>query len=729
MLRRGPILLAALLAGSSLGSAAAGDGRFEVLGLGGGGGMFTPSSSPANPKLLLVSCDMSGSYRSLDGGGSWAMIDSMQLRESRGCRPLFAGKAIYWVLGGELRVSRDDAATWASACAGAAPWGKSAVTRLTWLPGDPPLLIVGSGAGVHVRAEGGGRWRAGPAEAGACGGLAAAGETVLAAVNDKLWTTANRGKSWQQRTAAPAGGKRIVALAAGAAGRRLVAYAVAESVGVLRSRDGGASWGAVLRPAAGARGGLVDVVMPPAQTRVAYACSRKEIFRTADGGETWTSCFHMHGPKANVELSWVQTELRWGYYITPLGLGVNPADPNLVLASTQGDLYVSRNGGGSWRQIMNEKVGVQPGDPGIRYRSKGLEVTSVWDFLFDPFDEKRCYIAYTDIGFARSVDRGKTWIHAAKGSPWGNTFYKVVFDPHVKGRMYAAASNRHDIPHWTNISSTVAWHRGGVVISDDHAVRWRRLGKGLPERPCTSLCIDPRSPRGRPTLYAAVFGEGVFKSTDGGRTWEKKSRGLGNRGNLHVLQVEIHPKSGELFCGITAHRHGRNFPVAGGLWTSADGGESWRDVTRQLDLRWATGFALHPADPKTMYLAASTWPGGPQGGAYKTTDGGKSWRRILRDADFAKRRGPGFVHAMNVRLHPEDPDRVYVCAGHGLWMSRDAGKTWRWFGDLPFSGAQNVAFDPKDTAVMYVTTFGGGVWRGPAEPAGAAAPPRKAKLP
>jgi len=688
--------------------------KFEVLGMGGAGGMFTPISSPADPKLTFVSCDMSGSYRSLDGGRTWEMIDSMQLRSSRSCRPMFAGQAVYWVNGRQLRASRDKGKTWKPTLAGAPPWGAEAVTHLASPPGTPATILLGAGPAVYVSRDAGRTWKKGPSGRGACGGIASAGGRLHAAVGARLWGSADGGKTWQPAALPESGGEEIVALAGGGDGRRGVLFAVVRGRGVMRSPDAGKTWRTVLAPGGLARTDLADVVMPANQADVAYACNRQQVFRTADGGSTWRSCFHMQGPKANVERSWVQTEIKWGYYITRFGLGCNPADPKVVLVSTQGDFYRSDDGGRSWRQLMNHKVGVRAGDPGCRYRCNGLEVTSVWDFLFDPFDENRCYIAYTDIGFARSVDRGKTWIYSARGSgAWSNTFYKVIFDPHVAGRMYAAASNRHDIPHWTHVSSNTARHSGGVVVSDDRGVRWRPASRGLPERPCTSVCIDPASPKGRPTLYAALFEAGVYKSTDGAKSWAKKSAGLGYRGNLHVLQLQARPKTGELFCSITAHRHGSKFPVPGGLWKSTDGAETWTDVSQALDLRWATGFALHPTDAGTIYLCAATFPGGRQGGVYKTTDGGRHWTRILRDEDFARRRPPGYVHVMNVVLHPADPDIVYVCSSHGLWVSPDGGKTWRWVTGIPFGSAQNVAFDPKDAKTIYVTTFGGGTWRGP----------------
>ena len=112
-----------------------------------------------------------------------------------------------------------------------------------------------------------------------------------------------------------------------------------------------------------------------------------------------------------------------------------------------------------------------------------------------------------------------------------------------------------------------------------------------------------------------------------------------------------------------------------------------------------------------------TIPGGREGGVYKTTDGGKSWVRVLKDEDFAATGGASYVHCLFINLHPEHPEMIYAgTAGHGLWYSGDSGSTWKRFEELPFSSAQNVTFDPKDPTVMYVTTFGGGIWKGNYKP-------------
>lgn len=696
-------------------SAFGAEGQFQVTGLGGAGGMYTPAASPDDPGLMLVSCDMGGSYRSLDGGKHWEMIHWSQLNSSLGCRPLFTPDAIYWASGPELRVSRDKAKTWAPVVEGKAPW-TGAVTRLA---ASPTSLFVGTDAGLWRSPDGGKTWA--ECHKGKCYAVLALATKVHASVDLKYFVSGDDGATWDEVKVPLFDGRGFQALAGGRApgagdGSRL--FGVVFKVGILKSDDEGKTW-TLADPFRDCN----DILMAPNQTEVAYAVQEGQrgergIWRTRDGGKSWDNCFRMFGKNGNVELSWVQTQLHWDYVISPLGVGVNPADPKHLMVTTQGDFYVSRDGGESWKPVMNTPAGTQPDDGTPRYASNGLEVTSCWEYLFDPFVRNRRYIAYTDIGFARSLDADKTWSWAAKGCPWSNTFYKVVFDPAVKGKLYAATSNRHDIPHWTHTDANRPGHAGGVCVSDDGGMNWRVLGAGQPKLPCTYLCLDPKTTKAPLTFYATFYEGGVYKSTDTGQTWVKKSSGLGNPGNLHAYMVKVHPKTGDVFCSITAHRvGGRDFPVPGGLWKSTDGGESWADITKTLGLKWPGGFALHPDNPDVIYLTAGTVPGGPQGGVYKTADGGKTWARVIGDADFAKSAPPGYVHCFFVNLHPDKPDWVYAgTAGHGLWLSQDAGKTWKRFDAIPFGACQNVAFDPEDRAVMHVTTFGGGVWRGPATP-------------
>ena len=115
--------------------------------------------------------------------------------------------------------------------------------------------------------------------------------------------------------------------------------------------------------------------------------------------------------------------------------------------------------------------------------------------------------------------------------------------------------------------------------------------------------------------------------------------------------------------------------------------------------------AISPADPNLMMLNCD------MSAAYISEDGGRTWQLIGRQA---RQTFGGY-------FHPKHDGWIYMtltegAAGAGLWLSQDSGQTWQAFDDLPFSNIQRLTFDPSDDGLIYVTTFGGSVWRGPAVP-------------
>ncbi|MBN1809981.1 MAG: hypothetical protein JW909_13010 [Planctomycetes bacterium] len=684
-------VMAFLFVVSACAGALAGEYVYENIGMGGGGGIFTPAISPVDPKFMLCSSDMSGCYRTYDGGQSWRMTSFHDISGAIGCRPYFHPTNVNVVVWKD-RITTDKAQSWKPMARGAAPW-QGGLTHVACFGENPLVLFAGNGSGVWASYDGGASWK--QAASGPCGGIAVLDDgTVFAAAGPALYR-------WRVGAGDPAPvtmqgvSGDVAALAAGGTNQAHTVHVVAGG-SVYTSSDSCATWRNTRS------GGIADVVMAPSRREAAYCCDRMNIYVTSDAGASWKSCFDL---ASNVEQSWVQTELRWSYYVVKNGLGVCPSDPSIAIMSTQGDIYATADSGKSWKQLMNRRVGSAPGGPGGRYQPIGLEVTTCWDYLFDPHNPNRHYIAYTDIGFAYSTDKGKTWSYGGRGSPWANTFYGVVFDPHVPGKMYAACSSKHDIPHWTHCNAD--YKPGGVCVSDDWGVTWKPVSAGLPRLPACGIAVDPGSKPGAVTLYATMYGDGVYKSTDGGQSWVKKP-GVGRPGNYHVYQVRIHEKSGAVYVNVGANRKDRVFSPHGGLWKSSDGGDTWTEITASVKLVWPNGFAVHPDNPNIIYLVAGTTPAEKQGGVYKTLDGGQSWKHIFTDGDM-----PGYCHGMFVELHPDDPDVVYFGGTRGLYASPDAGAHWRLLDEIPFAICHRTRIDPNDKKTMYVTTFGGGVWRGP----------------
>ena len=122
------------------------------------------------------------------------------------------------------------------------------------------------------------------------------------------------------------------------------------------------------------------------------------------------------------------------------------------------------------------------------------------------------------------------------------------------------------------------------------------------------------------------------------------------------------------------------------------------------------GQSPHPRDSHRILLGAADAGRGDQSrGLYLTEDSGQGWRRIGRE-------GP---QTFGGYFHPKHEGWIYMtltedAPGADLWLSRDHGKTWQAFDDLPLANLQRVELDPGNEDVIQVTTFGGSVWRGPA---------------
>jgi photosystem II stability/assembly factor-like uncharacterized protein len=752
---------------------------FEVTGMGGGGGMFKPGISPDKhadgTHLMLLTSDMTGSYRSLDSGAHWQMLNWLtQINATptgyppptdNGYPCFVPGGTVYWYTGATLKQSTDEGATWTTVATGSGTWGGNAIAKIAAIPGTPNnTIFVGTATGVWRSTTGGSAWSScGPS--GVCNGIVTIPSTtnVFAILNSgsNLYKSTDSGATWSTISVAAANGHVLTSITGGTHGTNTVLFATVDTVGTIKSTDSGATWTVVH-----GWNSQDFITMAANQANLAsgnghaFSSITKEgqpshignhIYRTTDGGKSWKNCFdasrdpNQHWKDTgNVTRAWTETGLDWGF--GSFGLAVCNSDTNLLFYASNGDVYVSKNAGDTWTQAQNV-VGPEGAGawPDTHYSSVGLEVTTCWGHYIAPswwgtsgpapYHDCR-WIAYTDIGFARSTDAGSSWMYAAMGCPWRNTFYNVLFDPATVGKMYAATSSRHDIPTYLGTTPNTD-QSGGVCVSTNSGRDWAVLGTGQPALPCTDVAIDPNTSGSSLTFYATFYGEssgpagGVYKSTDAGATWQNKSTGLGNPGSMHVIQVTIFPTSrttSHLFCSISGYHTARSnqFNIPGGIWKSTNGGETWTCITNTIvpNLCWPGHFAVDPTNENVIYLAAATGGGNAAGqaGVYKTTDGGTTWKRLLNDANFSAVGGASYDECQFVRINPTDPKYVYVgTQGHGLWLTMNGAATgtaadWQCFREFPFVNPTNVCFDPDDPGHIYVTTFGSSVWYGPREP-------------
>ncbi len=728
--------------------------QWEPIGLSGGGGMFSPAISPADPNLMMLNCDMSAAYISEDGGRNWRMINHAQLRADTRCRPGFHPSdpdVIYASSRGRLRISRDRGRTFA-------PIGDlkdSLYGEIAINPSDPNIMLVGTRSNqCRLSPDAGATWITCNAPKGQVIGFhfdnTSKGRIMFAATDDGIWRSDDGGESWAQKTNGLPW-QEIQGFAGGSdpVGNVIMLYCTVLSKnengtlrgGIYHSCDRGQTWQRAMghginidtkkadRWAYAAIAQYKQLLTTDTKPLTVYAMNTSTgfhpphhdtVYRSDDGGETWRDTYFMDPrfKRYNVAPNYVTASTGQSFKggDAPFGVAICNTDPNRVIL-VRSQCYVTHNGGDTWFNGHTYPAAGQEPMPGCEWVCNGLVVTTTWHYYIDPFEANRHYIAYTDIGLARSTNSSKTWIwwHKDSWAPWRNTCYEIAFDPDIPGKMWGAFSDVHDIPNNNIISERHGHNRpGGVCISRDFGDSWKHEAQGIPPKPVTSVVLDPKSTKNARTLYAGVFMEGVYKSIDDGKTWTLRKNGLGHPKNMRVYRVILH-KDGTLFAIVCAKRPAYGKPLMSegvGLYRSKDGAETWEKVNASRLFLYPKDFTVHPEDSNTILLGTcDSDRQDNSGGLYRSEDGGRTWQRIGRQG---RQTFGGY-------FHPKFAGWIYMtltegAPGTGLWLTRNNGRTWKAFDDLPFSNIQRVVFDPSSQVLMYVTTFGGSVWRGPVVP-------------
>ena len=434
------------------------------------------------------------------------------------------------------------------------------------------------------------------------------------------------------------------------------------------------------------------------------------VAKTTDGGQSWRIVHReSNGPAENMNGSWIEERARQMgrdiWYDAPYDIAAAPNDPDICYATDLFRTYRTLDGGKTWNQVHSAPRGP------AGWTSRGLDVTSSYGVHFDPFDAKRLFITYTDIGLFRSEDGGDSWTGSTVGIPnaWRNTTYWVAFDPDVKGRMWGAFSGTHDLPRpkmWRRTDPET--YKGGVGVSSDGGRSWALSNAGMAESAVTHVLLDPSSPKGARTLYACAFGRGLYKSTDDGKTWALKNDGITQR-QPFAWRIS---RAGDGTLYLVVARRSEMGRIGdegdGALYRSTDGAEHWTPVTLPRGTNGPNALTADPRDPRRLYLSAWGVAGREDdtgGGIFLSTDAGATWRNVL----------PRSQHVYDTTVDPARPDMLYAGGfDQSAWRSTDRGETWSRIRGFNFKWGHRVIPDANDPSKIYVTTFGGSVWHGPA---------------
>jgi photosystem II stability/assembly factor-like uncharacterized protein len=353
-----------------------------------------------------------------------------------------------------------------------------------------------------------------------------------------------------------------------------------------------------------------------------------------------------------------------------------PRQPNVFyIAPVNGGVWKTEDAGRSWKPLFDDmptqsigSLAIAPSDPNIIYAGSG-------EGLLRP-----------DLsignGVYRSSDAGKTWRHV--GLPDAQQIPQLAVDPRDPNRVYAAVLGH---PYGPNPER-------GVYRSLDGGATWTRVLYKDDRTGASDIAIDPQHPN---VIYAGLWearlgpweddntyegpGGGLFKSTDGGTTWNQLRAGL----PANVVQVDVaiapsHPST--LYVTLTTTEQSHYGSGKGnGLYRSDDAGATWRSVTTDDRALMKIGGGdlmvpvVDPTNPEVVYVASIV--------AMKSRDGGKSWTWL--------RGAPGGDDYQNLWINPLDPKTLVLVSDQGAVVTVNGGETWSSWYNQPTAQLYHVA--------------------------------------
>ncbi len=427
--------------------------------------------------------------------------------------------------------------------------------------------------------------------------------------------------------------------------------------GVYASEDGGAHWRKILTPCYGVVGA---VAVAPSDARRIYAAVEEHFYRSADSGVTWTDLgFNLPGFKMG----------------PPIAIDVHPTDADIVyLNGYGGGIYRSFDGGATWESA-----------------NKGYTGAHVLDIAADSQDSSRIYATASNCGVFRSDDAGQSYQGILSADARFGVPRVVALDPAGSGTVYTSDGGRNAFFRSCDLGRT--WEAIASIGTAFGAVAARHG----PSAVVTEILVSPQD---RSTIFLGATvgnplkpgelsreeGLGVYKSMNGGATWQMANVGLSS---LQVIALVMDPVDPEvLYVGT----------FSAGVARTADGGSHWEPINSGLPSLEVRSLAIDPRSPSTIFV-------GLQGaGVYKSTDAGRqwSWSSAGMDAEAS-------VRAMV--FNPSDSREMYAATLSGIYHSTDGGRTWRGFSWGLRNRAVHALAISADGSALYAGTEGEGVYR------------------
>jgi photosystem II stability/assembly factor-like uncharacterized protein len=316
------------------------------------------------------------------------------------------------------------------------------------------------------------------------------------------------------------------------------------------------------------------------------------------------------------------------------------------------------------------------------------------------------------------TDAKIVYIGTAGGGVWQSTnagvTYNSIFDKHAQSiGAIKVDPNNPDKVIWVGTGET--WTRNSVSLGDgiykttDGGQNWKNMGLEKSER-ISNIIVHPSNSE---IVYVGVLGalwgdseeRGVYKTTNGGMTWEKIFYLNAGTGCSELVMDPVNPDI--MYAAFWEFRRTAYSFNSGGnhsaLYKSTDGGKSWNKIHNGFPggKLGRIALAVAPSDPSRLYAVLETEKDGDKG-LYRSDDAGKSWTRTSGDFELVVRP----FYFSRIVVDPKNPDILMKAGLYGS-ISKDGGKTFRSINGGMHPDFHDFWFDPNNSNVIYVGTDGG----------------------
>ena len=263
---------------------------------------------------------------------------------------------------------------------------------------------------------------------------------------------------------------------------------------------------------------------------------------------------------------------------------------------------------------------------------------------------------------------------------------------------------------------------GGVWKTTDGGINWESVSDGsvFGTGSVGAIAVSDSDPNvvyvgmGESPIRGNVsHGDGVYKSTDAGKTWKR----IGLEDTRQIARIRVHPKNPDLvYVAALGHVWGPN--EQRGVFRSKDGGKTWEKVYSRGNKAGAIDLILDPSNPNTIYAGfwevyRKPWTlesGGPGSGVFKSTDGGDTWTELTRNPGMPR----GVVGKVGIAVSPANPERVWAIVeaeDGGVFRSDNGGQTWTKVNEERRLRQRawyytRIYADPKSADTVYVLNTG-----------------------